>query len=177
QSDQQVPITPDACSDNAGQITGVQKAHIRFRRFEVKLDFFRHRNELLPERRGKGPLIEISKPKSDRRSGQCHDRARPVKPIRACYSRQIKGECAEQPRSRYQETQSNNCTVEPRVKRFDASFACAHFWLGSVQGPAPQDSLYRCPIRWARAMALLVSEKLKNGEVAVQLLTSNCRTQ
>jgi hypothetical protein len=42
QSDQQVAITPDACSDNAGQITKVQKAHIGFGRFEVKLDLFRH---------------------------------------------------------------------------------------------------------------------------------------
>jgi hypothetical protein len=40
QSDQQVPIAPEPCSNNAGQITEVQKAHIGFRRLEVRFDLF-----------------------------------------------------------------------------------------------------------------------------------------
>jgi hypothetical protein len=75
QSDQQVPIAPDPCSNNASQITEVQKAYIGFGRFEVKLDFFGYRNELLLERRGECALIEIGEPKSDCRSDQGHNRA------------------------------------------------------------------------------------------------------
>jgi len=75
ESDQQVPIAPDPCSDNAGHITEVQKSHIGFGRFKVKLDFFRYRNELLLERGGECALIEIGEPKSDCRSDQGHNRA------------------------------------------------------------------------------------------------------
>jgi hypothetical protein len=139
------PHNPRCLFRQCGQITEVQKAHIRLRRFEVKLDFFRYRDELFPERRGKSPLVEISKPKGDCRSDQGHDHARPGKPIRACLSGHIKGKCSEQPSSRYQETKSNNSAIEPRVKQFNASFTCGHFWLGGVQGPAPQVWLYRCP--------------------------------
>jgi hypothetical protein len=48
QSDQQVPIAPDPGSNNAGQITQVQKTHIRFRGFEVKLDLFKTPKRVLP---------------------------------------------------------------------------------------------------------------------------------
>jgi hypothetical protein len=67
QFDQQVPIAPDPCSDDASQITQVQKAHIGFRRLEVKLDLLRHRNEFFLERRSECPLKEIGEPKGNRR--------------------------------------------------------------------------------------------------------------
>src|SRR5262249_27731319 len=75
QSEQEIPITPDPRSDDAGQITEVRKDHIGSGWFEAKLDPSRHRYEAWLERRRERPLEEMGEPEGDRRSAQTHERA------------------------------------------------------------------------------------------------------
>src|SRR5262245_20466532 len=136
-SDQQVPITPDPGTDDAGQVTEVRKDHIGFGRFEAKLDSSGHRYEAFFERRRERPLVEVGEPEGDCRSGQTHDRARPRKPIGACRPGQIVGKYGEQPGSRYQQAEEDDVAVKPLIQRSYSDLICRHFFTPQCQGNAP----------------------------------------